>query len=62
MPRGVGKTSPYIDIVLIFFFHILVLKEYWALTKSRIPLNPVLGGMRIVALFIRSHEPSLLFS
>ena len=24
--------------------------------ESRIPLKPVLGGMRIVALSIRSHE------
>ena len=25
------------------------LLEYWVLTESRIPLKPVLGGMRIVA-------------
>ena len=43
------------DIVLIFF-HILVLQEYWVLTESRIPLKPVLGGVRIVALSICSHE------
>ena len=37
-------------------FHILVLKEYWVLTESRIPLKPVLGDVRIVALSISSHE------
>ena len=47
--------SPYIDIVLIFF-HILVLQEYWVLTESRIPLKPVLGDVRIVAFSISSHE------
>ena len=47
--------SPYNDIVLIFF-HILVLQEYWVLTKSRILLKLVLGGVRIVALSINSHE------
>ena len=42
--RGVGKTvSLFIDIVLIFC-NILVLREYWVLTESRIPLKPVLGG------------------
>ena len=44
-----------IDIVLIFF-HILVLQEYCVLTESRIPFKPVLGGVRIVALSISSHE------
>ena len=38
------------------FFHILVLQKYWVLTESRIPIKPVLGGMRIVALSISSHE------
>ena len=33
-----------------------VLQEYWVLTDSRIPLKPVLGGVRIVALSINSHE------
>ena len=37
-------------------FHILVLQEYWVLMESRILLKPVLGGMRIVALSISSHE------
>ena len=49
--RGVGKTSPRTSI-----FHILVLQEYWVQTESRIPLKPVLGGARIVALSISSHE------
>ena len=49
------KASSCIDIVLIFF-HILVLLEYWVLTESRIPLKPVLGDVRIVALFISLHE------
>ena len=56
--------SPYIDIVMILF-HILVLDEYWILKESRIPLKPVLGGVRIVALSITSHDsikPGLLFS
>ena len=30
--------------------------EYWVLTESRIPLKSVLGGVRIVALSIGSHE------
>ena len=51
MPRGVGK----IDIVLIIF-HNMVLQEYRVLTESRIPLKLVLGGVRIVALSISSHE------
>ena len=40
----------------IDIFHILVLQEYWALTKSRIPLKPVLVGVRIDALTISFHE------
>ena len=54
-----------IDIVLLFF-HILVLQEYLVLKESRIPVKPVLGGVKIVALSISSHEqtqkkPSLQF-
>ena len=49
------NDTHYIDIVLIFF-HILVLQEYWVLTESRIPRKPVLGGVRIIAFFISSHE------
>ena len=30
--------------------------------ESRIPLKPVLGGMRIVELSTSSHDQSLLFS
>ena len=53
---GVGKTfSPCIAIVLIFF-HILVLQEYLVGRESRIPLQPVIGHVRIVALSISSHE------
>ena len=37
-------------------FHILVLQEYWVLTESRVPLKPVLGDVRIVALSIRSQN------
>ena len=44
-----------LNIVLIFF-HILVIKEYWVLMESRILLKLVLGDMRIVALSISSHE------
>ena len=40
-------------------FHILFLKEYWVLAENRIPLKPVLGGVRIVALSISSHEQTL---
>ena len=36
--------SPYIDIVLAFF-HILVLQEYWVWMESRIQLKLVLGGI-----------------
>ena len=37
-------------------FHILVLHEYRVLMENRIPIKPVLVGMRIVALSISSHE------
>ena len=37
-------------------FHVLVLREYWVLTESSIPLKAVLGGVRIVVLSISSHE------
>ena len=39
-----------VDIV-----HISALREYWILTESRIPLTPVLGGVKIIALSISSH-------
>ena len=47
--------SACIDIALIVF-HILVLQEYQVLVKSRIPLKPVLRGIRIAALSISSHD------
>ena len=34
----------------------LVLQEYWVLRESRISLQPMLGGVSIVALSISSHE------
>ena len=54
LPRG-DYFSPYFNIVLICV-PILVLQEYWALTEIRIGLKPVLGGLRIVAHSINSHE------
>ena len=42
--------------MLIYIFHILVLQEYQVLMESRKPLKPVLGGVKIVALYISSHE------
>ena len=53
----------YVFVALILF-HILVLRDNSVLTESRIPLKPVLGGVRIVALSISSTDsikPSLLF-
>ena len=41
---------------MFFHFHILVLREYWVLTEKIIPLKLVLGGVRIVALSVSSHE------
>ena len=52
---GVGKTLP-VHRYSVVSFHILVLQEYWVLTESRIQLKPVLGGVRIVAISISSHE------
>ena len=42
--------------MVFIFFHILVLQEYWVLSKSSIPLKQVLWGVRIVTLSISSHE------
>ena len=39
-----------------FFFHFLVLQEYWVLKESRIPLKPVVGSVIMVALSISSHK------
>ena len=41
---------------MLILFHILVPQEYRALTESRIPLKPVLGGVIIVSLSTSSHE------
>ena len=46
----------YTDFIVLIFFHILVLQQYWVLMESRIPLKPVLRGIRIVALSISSYE------
>ena len=54
-PQFIQVFSLCIDIVLICF-HIVVLREYWALTKNRKLLKLVLGEVRIVALSINSHE------
>ena len=44
-----SKDSDQTELRLLgYFFHILVLPEYWVLTESRKPLKPVLGGVRIV--------------
>ena len=43
-------------LLFLICFHILVLQEYWVLTESRIPLKPLLGGVRIVALSFSSYE------
>ena len=48
------KLPPCIHIVLIFF-HILVLLEHRVLTESRIPLKPVLGGVKIAALVLMNR-------
>ena len=56
---GHKANALILDLVLtieLIFFYILVLQEYWVLTESRIPLKPVLGGTRNVALPISSHK------
>ena len=47
-------------LIVLIFFHILVLREYWVLMESRILLKLVLGGVRIVALSISSHKQTQL--
>ena len=42
--------------VVLIFFHILVLQEYWVLVESRIPLKPVLGAWEL------SHFPLVLMN
>ena len=39
-----------------FVCQVQCLQEYWVITESRVPLKPVLRGVRIVALSISSHE------
>ena len=39
-----------VSILCWYVFHILVLQQYWVLAENRIPLKPVLGRVRIVAL------------
>ena len=43
-------------VIVLIFVHILVLREYWILTESRIPLKLGLGSVRIVGLSISPHE------
>ena len=45
-------------IYIVDIFHILVLQEYWVLMECRIPLQPVLEGVRIVShsIKISSYE------
>ena len=50
------KLLPVHRYIVLIFFHILILLEYWVLVESRTPLKPVLGGVRMVALSISSHE------
>ena len=51
-----SRQDLYIADIVLIFFYILVLQEYWVLAEIRIPLKLVLEGMRIVALSITSHE------
>ena len=50
------KRLVHSDDIVLIFFHIMSLQEYLVLMESRIPLKPVLGSVRIVALSIGSHE------
>ena len=56
MPRGVGKTSPIhrysVDIVSCSGLSDILGSD----GKQNIPLKPVLGVVKIVALSISSHE------
>ena len=47
---------PWENSLEIAGFHILVLPEYWVLTKSRITLKPVLGDVGIL------HFPLVLMN
>ena len=44
--------------IVLIFFQILVLQEYWALMEYRILLKLVPEGVRIIALSISSHKQS----
>ena len=48
---------PY-SVEVYFLFYITVLQKYWVLTDSRIQLITMLRGMRVVTVFINSHEQS----
>ena len=48
-------------VIVLIFFHILVLQEYWVLAESRIPLKPVLGHENCCTFREFSIKPSLLF-
>ena len=41
---------------MLVFLNILFLHEYWVLAESRIFLKLVVGGVRIVAFSIKSHN------
>ena len=44
-------------LYLIDSFYLLnEFNEYWGMTESRIPLKPGLGGVRIDAISISSHD------
>ena len=60
--QRISKCQPIFSLTdqtlhrfVLIFFHTLVLQEYCHLTESRIPLKPVLGGVRTVALSISSY-------
>ena len=65
VPCSILDFSPCIDIVLLFF-HILVLREYWVLTESRKPLKHVLWARELshflLVLINILKKPSLPFS
>ena len=54
--RSIQVNSIFNPFHTEYFYDILVLHEYWVLTENKIPLKPVLGGVRIVALPISFHE------
>ena len=54
--KGYQKTKVVASIWKKFIFYICDsrLLEYWVLTESRIALKSVLGGLRVIVLFIDS--------